>query len=156
MTRTARHQAILEIVRSQPVANQSQLVEALADRGIQATQATVSRDVRGLGLVKAPYQDGQRYVRPDEADALESASGFESLRVPFRQWVRAVSPVGSFFVVRTPAGHANAVAIAIDRAHLAEVSGTLAGDDTILVMVRDAADEASLRGRLQELIDAPD
>lgn len=155
MTRTARQEAILEIVRSRPVRSQAELVRALEQRGIQATQATVSRDVRQLRLAKVPGRGGvARYAEAEPApSAARSPGEIESLRSPFRRWVRAVSPTHALLVVRTPPGHANAVAIAIDQARLEEVSGTLAGDDTILVMVRSAEDERPLREKLQALIE---
>ncbi|REJ74604.1 MAG: arginine repressor [Acidobacteria bacterium] len=150
MTRTARQEAILAIVRSRAIATQEELVDALAARDIQATQATVSRDVRQLGLVKVAAAGGQRYVEPREPAASLDP---EPLRGPFRRWVRAIEPAEALLVVRTPPGHANAVAIAIDQASLPQVSGTLAGDDTILLMVRSREDAEELHGELLALLE---
>lgn len=152
MSRAARQQAILEIVHETAVANQSELVERLAGRGIRATQATVSRDVRQLGLVKAPAPEGgSRYLPPDEVDQA-GAPSLDSLRPLFQRSVSEVADGEALMVIRTPVGFANAVALAIDALRRPEIIGTVAGDDTLLVILRSREDRRQIRRAFRELM----
>ena len=121
-----RHRAILELVRQRPVHTQQELARALAERGISATQATVSRDIQELGLVRT----GDGYATGG-APSLVSELVLSTVQVQF------------LLVVHTPSGTANLVGRAIDEAAFEGVAGTVAGDDTIIVVLRDdaAADE---------------
>ena len=123
MTNRARHQKILEIISAKPVATQQELASNLSKRGFAATQSSVSRDIVKLGLTKV---DGY-YVAPEAA-------------------IKAGGPLTSIdtagdniIVVRTEVGLAQPAALTIDRAAIAEIIGTVAGDDTILVAVKNAA-----------------
>lgn len=152
MSRAARQQAILEIVHETAVANQSELVERLAGRGIRATQATVSRDVRQLGLVKAPAPEGgSRYLPPDEVDQA-GAPSVDSLRSLFQRSVSEVADGEALMVIRTPVGFANAVALAIDALRRPEIVGTVAGDDTLLVILRSREDRRQIRRAFLQLM----
>ena len=132
-----RQSQILEIVDQQAVASQEELRRHLASKGIEATQATISRDLKDLGLVKRAG-DGA-YVRPGIERS--SPATDEQLRRAVATLVRNLERVGNLVVLRTDPGQAQPVAILIDRAQPAEVAGTIAGDDTILIIARgdDAA-----------------
>lgn len=153
MSRAARQEAILEIVHEAPIGNQSDLVARLAARGIRATQATVSRDVRQLGLVKVPAPEGgSRYLPPDEVEQA-GAPSLESLRPLFRASVSEVADGEALMVVKTPIGFANAVALAIDGLRRPEIVGTVAGDDTLFIVLRSREERGQLRRALRELMD---
>jgi transcriptional regulator of arginine metabolism len=132
-----RQSQILGIVDQEAVASQEELRRHLAVKGIEATQATISRDLKELGLVKRAG-DGA-YVRPGIERS--SPATDEQLRRAVAALVRHLERVGNLVVVRTDPGQAQGVAILIDRAQLAEAAGTIAGDDTILIIGRgeDAA-----------------
>jgi transcriptional regulator of arginine metabolism len=117
-----RQRAILDLVRHRPVHTQQELARALAQRGFSATQATVSRDIQELGLVRT----GDGYA----AGAVSSVVS---------ELVLSIAQVQFLLVVHTPSGTANLVARAIDEAGLEGVAGTVAGDDTIIVVLRDDA-----------------
>jgi transcriptional regulator of arginine metabolism len=146
----ARRQAlILELLGKEPVRNQEQLRKGLKVLGVTATQATLSRDIKELGLVKRA-SDGA-YQRPSVSvpQAGPSGSGFSRAVTEF---VTGVDRVQQMVVLRTGPGQAHAAAVAIDRAQLTEVVGTIAGDDTILVIARDPRRARGLAERLNILI----
>jgi transcriptional regulator of arginine metabolism len=123
-----RHRAILELVRQHPVHTQQELANALAGRGFAATQATVSRDIQELGLIRTGegYQVGAPLSVVSEL-------------------VLSLTQVQFLVVIRTPPGTANLVARRIDEAELEEVVGTVAGDDTIIVVLASNAAADNLR-----------
>jgi transcriptional regulator of arginine metabolism len=126
-----RQRAILELVRKEPVHTQQELAEALAQLGLETTQATVSRDIQELGLVR-------------------SASGYR-IGTPLsvvHELVLSVTQVEFLLVVRTPPGTANMVARAIDEAGLEGVAGTVAGDDTLIAVLADRSAAGGLRAFL--------
>jgi transcriptional regulator of arginine metabolism len=116
-TKGTRHRAILDVVNRGAVHTQQEIAEALARRGLQATQATISRDIQELGLVR-------------------SGSGYRSAAALVRELVLSVEVVLPVAVIRTPPGTANLVARRIDEAALPGVAGTVAGDDTIIAVLR--------------------
>jgi transcriptional regulator of arginine metabolism len=144
-----RQSVILQIVDREPIASQEQLRDRLRERGIEATQATLSRDIRDLGLVKRAA-DGA-YRRPTAADALPPADPNGVLRRAVEEYLRSDDAVDQLVVLRTDPAQAQPLAVAIDRVQLREVVGTIAGDDTILVICRSAADAAAFRERLAKL-----
>jgi transcriptional regulator of arginine metabolism len=152
MNRMARERAILEIVATHPVATQGDLARELGRRGAAVTQATVSRDVKRLGLVKVADREGAYRYAIANGTSPGTPSSEENLRNAFREFVTAVDPGEAFFVVKTLPGRANAVGIAIDEARRPELAGTIAGDDTILVLVRKARDRERARGDLAKLV----
>jgi transcriptional regulator of arginine metabolism len=145
-----RQAQILEVIDHEAVASQEELRQRLAVRGISATQATISRDLKDLGLVKRAG-DGA-YVRPG-AESAGPANG-EHLRRAVASLVRGFERVESLLVVRTDRGQAQGLAEWIDRAQLVEVAGTVAGDDTILLVCRGAEAAATLERRFREMVTA--
>ena len=137
LTRTARHARIVELIRDRAVRSQTELAELLAADGMQVTQATLSRDLEELGAVKvrggvgpAVYlipEDGQRPLR----DAESAPARLVRL---LRELLTGVDSSGNIAVLRTPPGAANFLASAIDHGAVPEVLGTIAGDDTIMVI----------------------
>jgi len=142
----ARRQGlILELVDREALRSQEQLRRRLARAGFSATQATISRDIRVLGLVKRAG-DGA-YQRPG-AEGLSPDALREALARAAAEFLRRVDRVQQLLVLRTGAGQAQPLALAIDRAQLAEAVGTIAGDDTILVIARDRRRAEGLKKRL--------
>src|SRR6478752_5189065 len=142
-----RQAAILEIIEREAVTSQEQLRDRLRTRGVEATQATISRDVRDLGLIKRPVDGAYRRGGPAVAPEADPADG---LRTAVDDYLRRHEVVEQLIVLRTDAGQAQPLAVAIDRAGVAEIVGTIAGDDTILVICRSAADAATLSSRLTQ------
>jgi len=142
-----RQAAILEIIEREAVTSQEQLRERLRTRGVEATQATISRDVHDLGLIKRPADGAYRRGGPAVAPEADAAAG---LRTAVDDYLRRHEVVEQLIVLRTDAGQAQPLAVAIDRAGVAEIVGTIAGDDTILIICRSAADAATLSSRLAQ------
>jgi transcriptional regulator of arginine metabolism len=144
----ARRQAIvLELVGKEEITSQEQLRTRLKSRGYNVTQATLSRDIRDLGLVKRS-SDGAYQV--EGAVPTVPASAGIALQRALAEYASGVDCVQQLIVVRTGAGMAQPLALASDRAKLDEVVGTLAGDDTILVISRDARHAKALARQLEE------
>ena len=138
----ARREALRRIINDTAVGRQADLVRLLARAGHRATQSSISRDLRELGVAK----QGDRYVIPDESaparDRFSAVAGF----------VREVRPAGSSLtVVRTTAGAAQSVAIVLDRAQWPEVVGTISGDDTIFVATENSTAQRRLLARLHDV-----
>lgn len=130
-----RHALILKLIAEQRIENQEVLKAALAREGMDATQATLSRDLRELGLVKlADPSGGSFYARPGEGAG--SAGPKPQLARLLQSLMHTVDGVGPFVVLRTAPGSAGAVTAAIDQAGWEEIIGTIAGDDTVLVITR--------------------
>jgi transcriptional regulator of arginine metabolism len=152
VSRRTREQAILELLDVEPISNQEVLVERLRERGIAATQATVSRDIKRLGLVKAPSgSSGYRYAAP-ALQPRSSSRGRRQLRSACEQFVTKVEVGGSLLVLKTLNGRANAVAVALDEYRLDEIVGTIAGDDTILVIARNDRDRAKVKKLFDQMV----
>lgn len=143
-----RQSQILDVVDKVPVASQEALREHLEGRGIQVTQATLSRDLKQLGLVKRAG-DGA-YVRPG-ADQGGAAMG-EQMKKAVAALVRSFERVDTHIVVRTDPGQANGLAVLMDRSRLAEVAGTLAGDDTILLVCRGLENALAMEQKLSQMV----
>jgi len=141
-----RQSAILDLVEHEAITSQEQLREQLHRRGIEATQATLSRDIRDLGLIKRPA-DGA-YRTPAAIELPRSVDPAEELRVAVGDYLRHQEAVEQLLVLKTDRGAAQPLAVAIDAAPVKEIVGTIAGDDTILVICRSAADAAALADRL--------
>jgi transcriptional regulator of arginine metabolism len=143
----ARRQGlILELIDREALRSQEQLRRRLRKAGFEATQATISRDIKDLGLVKRAG-DGA-YKRPGE-QAGSPATALTALERSAAEFLQRIDRVQQIVLVRTGAGQAQPLAAAIDRAKLPEAVGTIAGDDTILVVARDGRRAASLVRRLE-------
>ena len=133
-TKYERQGAILELVQTKPLSTQAEVAEALHAAGIEAVQATVSRDIAQLGLVKVRNTEGRLvYALPGAADLRRS----DELTSALRRWAGELRASGSLLVMQTPRGLATPLADAIDAAALPDVAGTIAGDNTVFVAARD-------------------
>ncbi len=133
-TKRARHRAIVELVRTRTIRTQDELVAALADRHLDVTQATVSRDIRELGLLRVPGDGGARYAQPG-AEVDERAAR-QRLHNALSEHTHGIEFIDLFGVVHAEPGSAPLVAAAIDTARFDELAGTIAGDDTVLLIAR--------------------
>jgi len=141
---------ILELIRQNAVETQDQLARMLREEGIQVTQATVSRDVKQLKLIKAQAGDGgYRYTPPPEPAGGDQLA---KLRRYMVDTVVGIDHTNNLILVKCLPGTANAVAVILDRVEWPEVVGTLAGDDTILVIVRQDGQVPDLVARLRNLM----
>lgn len=140
-----RQRAIRQLVLERPVSSQREVVDALTEQGFEVTQATVSRDITELGLHKAPSAEGHIYVVPTDAPAPAPASD-ERLRRILADIPVRIGRSGLSLVLTGSPGTASVIAQAIDESTLSEQEGTLAGDNTLLVLF---ADEARLQRWLQ-------
>lgn len=130
-----RQSAILDLVTQQSVGSQDELRRKLRDRGFHATQATISRDIKDLGLVKRAADGAYQKIGVPPGGAIFSGNG---LQRAVSEYLRRLDQVQQLIVLRTDPGQAQSLAIAIDRSELPEVVGTVSGDDTILVITRHA------------------
>jgi transcriptional regulator of arginine metabolism len=138
-SRQKRQEAILEILRQRPVARQTQLVALLRDKGIEATQSSVSRDLRQLGVTK--LDQGYAQAEPLHNESERSIPG---------DFVRDVQTAGvNLTIVKTAVGAAQRVAVYLDRSDWSEIVGTLSGDDTIFVATRNGAEQRRLVAKLR-------
>lgn len=150
LSRAARQHRIVQILEKSAVSSQAQLVEMLAEAGVEATQATVSRDLEEIGAVKVRAAGGESvYAVPDLPK--DRVAPEEHLRRVLGDWVVEVTSSTNLVIVRTPPGSAHVVASALDRAGLPEILGTVAGDDTIIVVAVEDVGGARLAERLSAL-----
>ena len=142
----SRRSAILRIIRESTVRNQEELVKVLRKQGFEATQSSVSRDLRELGVAKA----GDHYIVPQVVDAADAQAA--DVFAAIANFVIEVRTAGSSLtVVRTTTGTAQSVAVAIDGSHWPEVVGTISGDDTIFIATDEGRDQRKLRDRLRSI-----
>jgi transcriptional regulator of arginine metabolism len=145
-----RQHRIAKLLEEQVISSQAQLVELLATDGVVATQATVSRDLDELGAVKVRIPGGSTaYAVPEHAK--DRPVPEDHLRRVMGEFVVEVRHSGNILVLRTPPGSAHVVGSAIDRASLPDVIGTVAGDDTVLVVVSEATSGTEVAGELSLL-----
>jgi transcriptional regulator of arginine metabolism len=149
-SKTQRQHRVIQILEQHAVASQSQLVQLLADAGLDATQATVSRDLEEIGAVKVRAAGGESIYAVPELPK-DRVAPEEHLRRVLGDWVVEVGASANLVVVRTPPGSAHVVASALDRASLPEIVGTVAGDDTIMVVASERVGGAKLARRLSSL-----
>lgn len=142
MTKSYRQGQILKLIRSRDISTQEDLAAALKEVGVDATQVTLSRDIREMGLVKTA--DGYRALPPQQRT--------EDLTAVSAEFLRDVRIAQNQIVLRTAPGHASSVAVALDGANWVEVVGTLAGDDTVLVVCPDASVAETVRVRLMKML----
>jgi transcriptional regulator of arginine metabolism len=150
--KTLRHRAILSIIARRPVHSQEELTRLLQGEGYESTQATVSRDIKELGLVKVPLKNGNgngthfKYIEPGFGKTYESR-----LHRVVADLVRDVRGSLNQIVLRTPPGSAMLVASALDEALWKEVIGTLGGDDTVLVILDDPSNLPIVKQRFEDM-----
>ncbi len=147
LTKTQRQHRVSQILEKEGVTSQAELVKMLADEGVEATQVTVSRDLDELGAVKVRRPGGAMvYALP--ASPTERPVPELHLRRVLGEWMAEVTSSGNLVIVRTPPGCAHVVGSALDRAGLPEVVGTVAGDDTVLVVAKERVKGATLARKL--------
>jgi transcriptional regulator of arginine metabolism len=142
-----RQRAIRDLVAQRPVRTQQELASALRERGFRTTQATVSRDVAELGLIKVPREGTQAYALPPRLVEAET-SGEDRLRKLLADLPVEVRAAGLLLIVRTLPGSAHAIAAALDRARWPEVAGSIAGDDTLFIAFPDRGSLERIKRRL--------
>lgn len=133
-----RQAAVLDVLSHDPVRSQEQLRQRLFQRGFDVTQATLSRDIKELGLVKRAADGSYQAAPEDDPSAPASDQARHTLQRALVDYLAGIQQSQQLLVLRTGAGEAQPLALAIDKARLADVLGTIAGDDTILVITRDA------------------
>lgn len=149
-SKVQRQQAIARLIGRHAVTNQPQLVEMLADDGIAATQATVSRDLDDLGAVKVRVPGGDTVYAIPEYEPARLAPE-DQLRRVMGEWVAEVKRSGDLVVLRTPPGCAHVVASALDRSGMDGILGTVAGDDTLLCVAEEEMGGVALAAHLRDL-----
>lgn len=149
-TRTRRLRILAELIRSGAFVSQEGLTEKLKELGFAVTQATVSRDLEQLGAVKLKRGGVLSYALPDQLAAADWSTG--RLERIIREFVVSVEAAGALIVIKTPPGSAHLVASAIDHALLPEIAGTVSGDDTMFVAVRDGAALHEVMARFERLL----
>src|SRR4051812_10351014 len=142
-----RHQAVMAAIEKHSISSQEDLRQRLVAAGFRVTQATLSRDLRELGIVRAPTPSGPRYFQP-EALSDEDKPSLEAL---LPQLFSSIDGVGELLVLHTQSSGAQPIAEAVDAEEWNEVLGTIAGDNTILIVCRSQADRLALTERLTKL-----
>jgi transcriptional regulator of arginine metabolism len=146
VSKVERQSKILQLVEHRHLSTQSELAEALHEEGIDTVQTTVSRDIAQLGLVKVRNGNGKLvYALPGAADLRR----IEELASAMRRWATSMTSAGQLLVITTPNGLAAPLADAIDEAGLADVAGTIAGENTIFVAAREGVSGSELAEQLQ-------
>jgi transcriptional regulator of arginine metabolism len=147
--KTVRQVAILDIIEKQEIETQEELASALNARGIRVTQATVSRDIKELRLLKVLTPSGKyKYATGDQADNNLTDRFIRMLA----ESLLSVSSANNLIVVKTLSGSANVAAEALDSMHWPEVLGTLAGDNTVLMIIRSNEETITVTSRIREMM----
>ena len=147
-TKAERQKALLDVIAKQAVSTQAELKDLLKERGIEADQATLSRDIRELGLIKAS-DDGAHYrYAPVEAVAPPVHTKASAI---LARLVRKIDCSGNLLVIKTDPGEASPIGLALDRMGWSEVVGTVAGDDTLLVVVKEGSPARKLAKKSLDL-----
>src|SRR5690349_18083052 len=148
-SRDQRLRAIADLIRTRPISSQDEVAEGLSALGFSVTQATISRDLEQLAAFKTRRGGLLVYALPEQtARAADDGPQISSV---FRDWVRSVDFAGNLVVLKTPPGSAHLVGVALDQAALPQVVGTICGDDTLFVAIRDAANAPAFAKQLQNL-----
>lgn len=140
-----RQRAIADLIRRNSLSSQEELAERLGSMGFAVTQATISRDLEQIGAIKVRREGQLSYAFPDAAPDRASPR----LAAVFRDWVRSVETAANLVVIKTPPGSAHLVGVVLDQSGLAEVVGTICGDDTIFVACRGANEARALAVKLR-------
>ena len=150
MTKTQRQHRINELIEREVISTAAQLVTRLQAEGITATQATVTRDLQELGTIKVRDEHGSRRIVVASSPKM-SSTPLDHLRRMMGEWVVSVDSSANLVVLRTPPGCAHVVASALDRSALEGVLGSVAGDDTLLVIASDEHGGAAMAASFREL-----
>lgn len=148
--KTRRQQVILSLVSRERLSSQEEIRGRLHALGLQATQSTISRDVEELGLARVHDHAGVRYVVPGEGEA---PVPMRLLRHLLEEFALSFTPAHNLLVVRTPPGAASALGEGLDRVGLADVAGTIAGDNTILVVAQEGVAARDLERTLRQIME---
>lgn len=133
--RSRRQKAIAELIREEALGSQEEVTSRLRIQGFAVTQATVSRDLDQMGAVKVKRSGMMSYALPDQLGDTDWAAS--RLARIVADWVQSVEAAGNLLVLRTPPGSAHLVGLALDQAKLPEIAGTISGDDTLFIALRD-------------------
>lgn len=147
-----RQGQILKVVAGQPVANQDELRRRLIHLGMRVTQATLSRDLRDLKLVKTAEGYRTLHAAAASAPVVEEAAPLPPLSRALKEFLLDIRPAQNMLVLKTPPGGAQPIAAAVDAEHWKEVAGTLAGDDTILIITTSTRARAAVQKRMEEML----
>jgi transcriptional regulator of arginine metabolism len=145
MNRHERHAAILRLVHERPISTQTELAEVLRSEGYDVVQTTVSRDVHELGLIKVRHPSGRLVYAFPEDDSLG-----EEVSDALARWALTVEASGNLVVVTTPYGYASALAQAVDVARHPHIAGTIAGENTVLLVSREPVTGAQLADEIRD------
>jgi transcriptional regulator of arginine metabolism len=147
--RSRRQKAIAELIREDALGSQEEVTSRLRAQGFSVTQATVSRDLDQMGAVKVKRSGVMSYALPDQlADSDWAASRLAKI---VADWVQSVEAAGNLLVLRTPPGSAHLVGLALDQAKLPEIAGTISGDDTLFIALRDGVVPGIMAERFRKL-----
>ncbi|MBQ3669370.1 MAG: arginine repressor [Clostridia bacterium] len=148
--KSKRHELILNIIASADIETQEELAAALEQHGVKVTQATVSRDIKSLGLIKVPGNSGV-YKYAVAAPVQEEVEKLDRHMRIFRDTVLSLNDAGNLIVLKTISASAQTAAEAIDNLSWPEIIGTIAGDNTVLVIVKNIEDVADVMNRFEKL-----
>ena len=148
--KSERQDAILGLIASHSIASQEDLKRLMGERGWTVTQATLSRDLRDLGVMRAPTESGVRYVLPEMVGDEDKLS----LDSVLPQWFSKIDGVGELIVLHTMPGGAQPIAEALDSEAWPEIIGTIGGENTVLIVCRSAAARTTLTERIRQLANA--
>jgi transcriptional regulator of arginine metabolism len=147
--RARRQKVIAELIREEALGSQEEVTSRLKAQGYSVTQATVSRDLDQMGAVKVKRSGVLSYALPDQIG--ESDWAASRLARIVADWVQSVEAAGNLLVLRTPPGSAHLVGLALDQARLPEVAGTISGDDTLFIALRDGVVPGIMAERFRKL-----
>lgn len=150
-SRARRLRSLAELIRADALGSQEEVTARLRALGFEVTQATVSRDLEQLGAVKVKRGGALAYALPDQLAGADWSAG--RLERILREWTLSVEASGQLLVLKTPPGSAHLVASAIDHGALPEVAGTVSGDDTLFVALREGVVAHTLLKRLERMMD---
>jgi transcriptional regulator of arginine metabolism len=149
-TRARRLRNLADLIRAGALASQEEVTARLKAQGFAVTQATVSRDLEQLGAIKVKRGGVLSYALPDQLGGADWSAG--RLEKILTEWVVGIEPAGQLLVIKTPPGSAHLVASAIDAAQIAEIAGTVSGDDTMFVAVRDGVNIHAVLARFRRMM----
>jgi len=147
--RLRRQKAIADLIRAEPLSSQEEVTARLGAIGFPVTQATVSRDLDQMGAVKVKRGGALSYALPDQLGDNDWAAA--RLQRILAEWMVSVEAAGNLLILRTPPGSAHLVGLALDQARLEEVAGTICGDDTLFVALRDGVSAGVMANHFRKL-----